>query len=207
MAAGMTYTSLLEDLQNYAERTDDPFVAQLPRFVMLAENKIATEVRGLGLQSYVTSTLNGNTIAKPARWRETVSLNITTANGRAFLFPRSYDYCRILWPNPGSTAQPKYYADYGFEHILVAPSPDQAYPFELCYHERPTPLDENNQTNWTTQYAPQLLLYATLIEANTFLKRPELLQMWTPLYQQAASGVVEGAKRNFTDRTQERNSP
>ena len=69
MAEALTYASLLTDVQTYCERTDNPFVAQISRFVMMAENRLASEVRGLGFQKYVTGTMSGNTIAKPERWR------------------------------------------------------------------------------------------------------------------------------------------
>lgn len=198
MAEALTYTSLLSDVQTYCERSDNPFVAQIPRFVMMAENRLASEVRGLGFQRYVTGTLTGNTIAKPERWRETVSLNITVGTERVFLQPRSYDYCRAFAPDPAVTGQPRYYADYGYEHYLIAATPDQNYAFELAYYERPEPLSDQNETSWTTQYAPQLLLYATLLEAQPFLKRPDTAQQWQALYDRALQGVAQETSRRVS---------
>lgn len=198
MAEALTYTSLLSDVQTYCERSDNPFVFQIPRFIMMAENRLASEVRGLGFQRYVTGTLNGNTIAKPERWRETVSLNITVGTERVFLQPRSYDYCRAFAPDPAVTGQPRYYADYGYEHYLIAATSDQNYAFELVYYERPEPLSDQNETSWTTQYAPQLLLYATLLEAQPFLKRPDTAQQWQALYDRALQGVAQETSRRVS---------
>ena len=201
MAEALTYDSLLTDVQTYAERDDAPFITQIPRFVMLAENKLASEIRGLGFQRYVTGSLATDTIPKPERWRETVSLNVTVGSNRVFLQPRTYDYCRTYWPDAAVTDVPRYYADYGYEHMLVVPTPASAYSFELTYYERPTPLDATNQTNWTTQYAPQLLLYATLLEAQPFLKRPDLLQVWQAAYDRALQGIAqESSRRTNADR-------
>lgn len=197
MAEALTYTSLLSDVQVYAERDDSPFVVQIPRFVMLAENRIATEARGLGLQKYVTGTLNGSTIAKPARWRETISFNVTIASERVFLQPRTYDYCRAFCPDSSVTGSPRFYADYGYEHFLVVPTPSSAYGFELAYYERPEPLSTSNETNWTTQYAPQLLLYATLLEAQPFLKRPERIAEFQALYDRALQGIAQESSRRI----------
>ena len=69
MAEALTYDSLLSDVQIYAERDDAPFVSQIPRFVMLAENRLASEVRGLGFQKYVTGNFSGNTLPKPSRYQ------------------------------------------------------------------------------------------------------------------------------------------
>jgi hypothetical protein len=197
MAEALTYSSLLSDVQTYCERTDAPFTTQIPRLVMMAENRLASEVRGLGLQKYVTGTMNGNTIAKPERWRETISLNITVGASRVFLQQRDYDYCRTFAPDASVLGVPRYYADYEYEHFLFVPTPLIQYEFELAYYERPEPLSDTNQTNWTTRYAPQLLLYGTLVEAQPFLKRPDLLQQWQALYDRALQGVAQESSRRI----------
>lgn len=143
MSEAMTYTSLISDVQIYVDRTDDPFVTQIPRFVMLAENRLASEVRGLGSQQYVIGAFSGNTLAKPSRWRETISFNFTNAAGeRVFLQPRTYDYCRAFWPDPATTGTPRYYADYAYEHFLIVPTPSTTFAFELAYYERPERIAE-----------------------------------------------------------------
>lgn len=197
MAEAMTYSSLVSDVIVYSERSDAPFSDQVPRFVMMAENRLASEVRGLGLQKYVTGTLNGNTIAKPERWRETVSFNITVASERVFLQQRTYDYCRAFCPDPAVTGTPRYYADYEYEHFLVVPTPTSNYAFELAYYERPEPLSDANETNWLTRYVPQLLLYATLLEAQPFLKRPERIAEFQALYDRALQGIAQESTRRI----------
>lgn len=209
MAEAMTYTSLVSDVIVYVERDDTPFTNQVPRMIMLAENRLAMEVRGLGIQQYVTGTLNGNTLPKPERWRETISLNLTVSGRRVFLQQRSYDYCRAYASDPTATDVPRYYSDYGYEYFFFAPTPDLQYAFELAYYERPEPLSEANNTNWITQYAPQLLLYATLLEAQPFLKRPERIQEFQGLYDRALQGLAQettrrlGADRASTSRVGE----
>ena len=195
MPEALTYNSLLSDVQTYCERTDSPFVTQIPRFVMMAENRLASEVRGLGFQKYVTGTLNGPILSKPERWRETISLSITTPDGLVFLQPRSYDYCRAFMSESSAPSTPRYYADYEYEHYLIAPTVATNFDFELAYYERPEPLGDQNQTSWTTRYAPQLLLYATLLEAQPFLKRPDAAQQWQTLYDRALQGLAQETSR------------
>lgn len=195
--AAMTYDSLIEDVQVYAERTDSPFVDQIPRFLMLTENRLAAEVRGLGVQKYVTGSINTATLAKPERWRETISFNVTSATGRIFLQNRSYDYCRAYNPTD-ATGVPRFYADYEYEHYLICPTPNQSYNFELAYYERPEPLSASNQTSWFTQYAPQLLLYGCLLEAQPFLKRPERIQEFQALFDRALQALAQESTRRVT---------
>jgi hypothetical protein len=80
------------------------------------------------------------------------------------------EYLREYWPDPAQEDVPKYYADYDYTHWLIAPTPDAAYNFEVLYYERIQPLDSANQTNWFTIYAPQAMLYGSLVEASMFLK-------------------------------------
>jgi hypothetical protein len=197
MAAVMTYDSLVSDIKAYLERggsTDTSVLAQIPRFIMLAQERIAREVKTLGTIQYVSSAFAaGNAVyEKPGRWRETVYFNFGTGTNndtRVALRKRNYDLLRMYWPDPTQTSQPEYYADYGFSHFLVAPTPDAAYPFELAYWELPVPIDSAQQTNWLTEYAPDLLLYGTLLETAPFLKDDDRVQLWMSMYDRAAKAL------------------
>jgi hypothetical protein len=80
-----------------------------------------------------------------------------------------------------------FYADYNSSNWLFAPSPDAAYPFEILYYELPPLLDDVVQSNWLTEYAPQLLLYGTLLEATPCLKNDERIQVWQAMYDRSAA--------------------
>jgi hypothetical protein len=54
----------------------------------------------------------------------------------------------------------------------------------VLYYERVQPLDSTNQTNWFTEYAPQAMLYGSLLQAMPFLKNDERMGMWQSQYQQ-----------------------
>lgn len=183
-AAVMTYDSLVADISSYLERTDQATLEKIPTFIMLAEQVIAAEIKFLGNLTPMTSTLVANqaVIDKPARWHKTVSMNVTVAGVRQPVFLRKYEYLREYWPDPTDTGAPRYYADYDYTHWLIAPTPDVAYNFEVLYYERIQPLDSSNQTNWFTIYAPQALLYGSLLQAMPFLKNDERIPMWQAQY-------------------------
>ena len=183
-AAVMTYSSLVADISSYLERTDQATLEKIPTFIMLAEQVIAAEIKFLGNLTPMQSTLVANqaVIDKPARWHKTVSMNVTVGGVRQPVFLRKYEYLREYWPNPTQTDAPKYYADYDYTHWLIAPTPDDDYAFEVLYYERIQPLDSSNQVNWFTIYAPQALLYGTLLQAMPFLKNDERIPMWQAQY-------------------------
>lgn len=197
MATTMTFTTLQEDVRRYLERgstfASDPIVhEQIPRLINLAERRIARELKIQGFINVVTGTLQTgvSVYAKPDRWRDTVSINIGTGaqnNTRKMLFTRAYEYLLRYWPDRTATSQPLFYADYDYTHWLYAPTPDADYPFEILYYELPPLLDDAVQTNWLTEYAPQLLLYGTLLEATPFLKNDERIPVWQSMYDRSAA--------------------
>jgi hypothetical protein len=151
---------------------------------MLAEQVIAAEIKFLGNLTVNTSNMvqSQPVIEKPARWHKTVSMNVTVAGVRQPILLRKYEYLREYWPNQTLEGVPAYYADYDYTHWLVAPTPASAYSFEVLYYERVQPLDVSNQTNWFTQYAPQALLYGSLLQAMPYLKNDERIAMWQAQY-------------------------
>ena len=197
MATTMTFDTLKQDVQRYLERgatyASDPVVyEQIPRLINLAERRIARELKIQGFIAVVSSVMvpGQSVYPKPDRWRDTVSVNMGTGASNANrtpLFTRVYEYLRSYWPNESLTATPLFYADYDYANWLVAPTPDQAYPFEVLYYELPPLLDDSIQTNWLTEYAPQLLLYGALLEATPFLKNDERIGTWQQYYDRAAA--------------------
>jgi hypothetical protein len=197
MATTMTFTTLQQDVRRYLERgttyASDPVVfEQIPRLINLAERRIARELKIQGFINVVSGTLQSGVAVypKPDRWRDTVSINIGTGNQnntRNVLFSRAYEYLLSYWPDRTATSQPIFYSDYDYTHWLIAPTPNADYPFEVLYYELPPLLDDVVQTNWLTDYAPQLLLYGTLLEATPFLKNDERIPVWQNMYDRAAS--------------------
>lgn len=186
MAAVMTYSSLVNDIETYLERTDAATLQKIPQFIMLAEQVIASELKFLGNLTVAQSTMIAGepVIDKPARWRKTVSMNVTVGGKKIPVLLRKYEYLREYWPDPVEEDVPKFYCDYDYTHWLVAPTPAQAYSYEVLYYERIQPLDSTNQSNWFTQYAPQALLYGSLLQAMPFLKNDERMAMWQSQYSQ-----------------------
>jgi len=183
-AAVMTYDSLVADISSYLERTDAATLAKIPTFIMLAEQIIASQIKFLGNLTVNTSNMVATQaiIDKPARWHKTVSMNITVAGQRFPVLLRKYEYLREYWPDATDTDVPKFYCDYDYTHWLVAPTPADDYNFEVLYYERVQPLDSSNQTNWFTTYAPQALLYGSLLQAMPFLKNDARIAMWQQQY-------------------------
>jgi hypothetical protein len=75
---------------------------------------------------------------------------------------------------------------------------------EVLYYAQPPLLDDSNQENWLTEYAPQLLLYAALLEAEPFLKNDERIATWQALYDRAAAMLNGEDLAKIFDRNSDR---
>jgi hypothetical protein len=201
-AVTMTYDSLVENIQSYLERNDTQTLDKIPLFIMLAEQVIASQIKFLGNLTVNASTMVANTsiIDKPARWHKTVSMDITVGGVRQPVLLRKYEYLRNYWPDNTLTGVPVYYADYDYTHWLVAPTPASAYSFEVLYYERVQPLDSTNQSNWFTVYAPQALLYGSLLQAMPFLKNDERSSLWQAQYDAVIAALSTEDKLRIADR-------
>jgi hypothetical protein len=207
MAYAMTFASLQVDLRRYLERgftlADDPYVyEQLPRLINMAERRIARDLKIQGFIVAVTTSLSAgvSTYAKPNRWRETISMTTKSGDTVTPVFTRSYEYCRNYWPDDTQTGQPQFYADYDYSHWLFVPTPNAAYDLEVLYYELPVLLDDTQQTNWLTDYAPNLLLFASLLEATPFLKNDDRITTWQNFYQSAANALNTEDLKKILDR-------
>ena len=206
--SSVTYTSLLSDLRRYLERgftqESDPYVyEQLPRLITLAERRIARELKVEGFIVPVTTTLQAgvSVYAKPDRWRDTVSMRIDANAIQA----RSYEYIRNYWPDDAQTGTPQFYADYDYQHWLIAAAPAVDTSIEILYYEQPRFLGDETQTNFITEYAPDMLLYGSLLEAAPYLKNDQRLQIWQSLYDRAAQALSGEDLKRIIDRTAIRN--
>jgi len=188
----LTYDSLTSTVLQYLERKDQAVVNFIPTAITLAEFEVAQEIKTLGQLEVVDSTMQtGNAvIQKPARWRKTVSMTVVDSSGnKQPLLLRKLEYLNNYWPVVTETDLPLYYADYDYDHWIVAPTPDAAYSFEALCYTRLQPLDSNNQTNWLTQNAPNAMLFGTLKQTAPFLKNDARLALWSQMFTEALNAL------------------
>jgi hypothetical protein len=171
----MTYDTLTDTVLQYLERKDSAVVNAIPVFITLAEFEIAEQIKTLGqLQVAETTMQAGNPLLqKPARWRKTVSMNVTINGKKQPVLLRKYEYLKNYWPDSSKTDVPLFYADTDWDHWYIAPTPAGNYDMEVLYYERIAPLSSTNQTNWITQNAPNAMLFGTLLQAMPFLKNDQ----------------------------------
>lgn len=219
MPTTVTYASLLDDCRRYLERggsalADPTVYDQLPRLINATERKIANFLKLQGMiEALVDPTglqVGTPVVTKPDRWRSTVSFNYGAGaanTSRTFLFPRGYEYCRAYWPDDSVRAAPEFYADYDLRHWLIVPTPDATYPIEVLCYMQPPLLDDGTQTNFFTDYTPNLLLYGTLLEAEPFLKNDERIPTWRDKWNDDGQALLGQDLQKILDRAAQRKAP
>lgn len=193
----MTYDNLVADVINYMERDDAQFVAQIPSLIGLAESAIAAELKTYMQMTVVETVLLQNEVilAKPARWRKTVSMK---TNGQPILI-RSQDFI-AQYQAESDPATPKYYADYDYNNWAFAPAPDTDYSIEIIYYSKIQPLDTNNQQNLFTRECPQAMLFGTLLQAQGYLKALDKLPVWKQYYEESLASLKKEDNARRVDR-------
>ena len=195
-----TYSELVTQIRDYCETDSNVLTTTIVNDIIEhAELKIFREIDLDVFKKYKTASLTSSDafVAMPgalpvdfefARYvhifSPSGSLGGLTDNERVTLQKKDSSYINEYWPNRTSTGIPKYYANWDNDTIILAPTPNAAYTIELAYNAQPTGLSSSNTTTWVSNNAPQLLLYACLIEAFKFLKNPDMLNIYTVSYKE-----------------------
>lgn len=101
--------------------------------------------------------------------------------GTTFMDFKDPSFLREYQNDDTVTGQPKYYALFDNGNFVISPTPDQDYSVQLSYFYRPQSLTAGSDsgTTWLSTNAETTLLYASLIEANIFMKgEPDVTQSY-----------------------------
>ena len=232
-----TYTTLTTAIRDYTEVDSSVFTqAIIDNFIMSAEFRINIELP-MDADRFVqegTLAADDNTINSPAGalFIRGVEVFNSTANSNGdgtWLEKKDQTYLseyvdRLTGTEGDLTGQdvtgfPKYYAMFGGATLktdttsggmYIAPTPDAAYRFRIYYNKMPVGLGSGatgNSTTYLSNYFPQGLFYACLVEAYGFLKGPmEMLTLYENKYKtsiQQFAGMQIGRRRrdDYTDGT------
>ena len=185
----MNYATLSAKIQEYVQSTETSFVANIPTFVQLAEERIYNSVQIPAIRKNVTGTMT-NTFPYfqlPSDWLSTFSLAVIdpTTGEYEYLLNKDVNYIRAAYPPPNSTGKPKYYAIWDDNTMILGPTPDQAYTAELHYYYYPASI-VNVSNTWLGTNFETVLLYGALREAYTYLKgEQDMMQYYEQKYQES----------------------
>ena len=201
----MNYAALVVAISDYTENTFQTVDVNL--FITQAEQRIYNSVQFPSLRKNVTGTLTASNkyLACPDDFLSPYSLAIFPVGGGdyTYLLNKDVNFMREAYPNPTSTGTPKYYALFGPAvsgstisnelTFILGPTPDTTYSAELHYYYYPESITtaSSGQT-WLGDNFDTVLLYASLVEAYTYMKGEQDMM---GLYNQKFMEALALAKR------------
>lgn len=185
----MNYSQLVSLIQEYCETTEQTFVANIPTFVQLAEERIYNSVQIPAIRKNVTGTMTASFpyFQLPSDWLSTFSLAVIdpTTGEYEYLLNKDVNYIRQAYPPPNSTGKPKYYAIWDDTSMILGPTPDLAYTAELHYYYYPVSIVTHG-TSWLGTNFETVLLYGAIREGYTYLKgEQDIMNYYEQKYQES----------------------
>jgi len=224
----MNYTQLTAAICDYTQNFDQDFVSNIPVFVKQAEQRIFNTVQFPSIRKNVTgvTSTNNKYLSCPGDFLAVYSLAVIDATGNyEFLLNKDVNFIRQAYPNPTSTAIPKYYALFGPTTtsdatplitdeltFILGPTPDAVYNVELHYYYYPESITvaADGQT-WLGDNFDSVLLYGSLVEAVTFMKgEADMVALYDGKYKEAlgmAKRLGDGMERQDAYRSGQYRQP
>jgi hypothetical protein len=185
----MNYSQLSQLIQDYCESTEQSFVANIPTFVQLAEERIYNSVQIPAIRKNQIGTLTpaNKYLSLPADWLATFSLAVIdpATNAQTFLLDKDVNFIRQSFPDPDDGGVPEYYAIFDKNTLILGPTPNSNYQVEMHYYYYPESI-VTASTSWLGDNFETVLLYGSLREAYTYLKgEQDMMQYYEQKYQES----------------------
>jgi hypothetical protein len=169
-----TYAQLKQAIEDYAEYSETSFVANIPLFIRLAEERILKNVQlNLFQKNQQGSMTTGNQyLACPGDFLAPFSLSITSSGDKSFLLFKDMDFVQTYNPDSSVTGTPLYYAQFDVNTFIIGPTPDADYVVDIHYLYRPASITAGAEdgTTWLSENAEMALLFGSLVEAYLYMK-------------------------------------
>lgn len=188
----MNYTELSTAIQDYSSNYETSFVAHIPDFIRMAEQRIFQEADlPVETQSYVFPVIQGQStldLTLAAGYISVDAISLTVSGRIQYLDNKTEEYVRTAYP---TTAQgvPRLYnvADTGT--VRFAPASNAAYSVDMRYYSYPTSIVTAINT-WLGDTFEFALFYGAMREAAAYLKEEvDIIQMYEARYLEALNEV------------------
>ncbi len=190
----MNYTQLVDLVKQYTQNEETSFVANIPVFVQLAEERIynAVFIPAIRKNQIGTLTPSNKYLTVPADWLANFSLSVIepVTNAQTFLMDKDVNFIRDCYPDPDDTGVPKYYAIFDDNTFILGPTPDSNYQVELHYYYYPESIVTAG-TSWLGTNFETVLLYGAVREAYIYMKGEQDMMVYYEQKYQESLGLLK----------------
>lgn len=183
----MNYSELAQQITDYLESNETSLVQNIPTFVRSVEQKVFNATQLPVVRSNVTGSLTASSpfLSTPLDYLSVFSLALNIPGNHQYLLNKDVNFLREAHPDQSDTGVPRFYAQFDDDTLIIAPTPDQAYPMQLHYFRYPDSIVDTG-TSWLGDNFSTVLLYGALVEANMYLKGDaELQQTYERRFQES----------------------
>jgi hypothetical protein len=225
----VTYNELFATIKGYTENdfpntqygnpsavsTNFTSKEQIDTFIRQAEQRIYNSVQFPSIRKNVTgTTTNGNKyLSSPSDFLAVYSMAVIDNSGNyEYLLNKDVNFIRAAFPNPADTGIPQYYALFGPTttndvvpvitnelSFILGPTPNAQYSVELHYYYYPESIVTAG-SSWLGDNFDSVLLYASLLEAYTYMKgEADVIANYEKRYNEAlmlAKRLGDGMERS-----------
>lgn len=181
-----TYSDLQDTVASYLARSD--VTDQIPVFIKFAEIRLRRELRMRQMltTATLTTTASDNTLTIPSDFLEARDIYVSGNPNQSM----EYVAPNVMSRSMRSTfaGKPSIYTVIGND-FQIAPIPDTVYTVKVLYYAAPDYLSDSNETNTFLTEVPELLLYASLIEAEPYIMNDPRLSTWISMYEKAVNQI------------------
>lgn len=185
-----SYSELKTAVANWLNRSD--LSAYITDFVMMGEKRIYRELRVRAMEASLSSAISSGVIAVPNGY---VELKFAYIDGSPVqrLTKKDPGWIYEYYSTRSANGKPNFIARE-VDNFIFGPYPDSAYTVKGVYYKRLDALSDVNTTNWFITNAPDLLLFASLAEAEPFLKNDERIALWEAKYDKIKNQIMSEDK-------------
>ena len=202
-----TYGGLKTLVANYLSRAD--LTSQIADFVTLAHKQLMRDLRGhprLQIRNAAFS-ITGEYVACPATFMALTSMHLNTTPRRAIQYMETDTQDRYYGESTGipafvsivaPTAAGSGDATGSNEYFRFAPVPGSTYTATIEYTAALPFFSADSgagSANWILVDAPDLYLYGTLLQANSYIRDDPRIALWAQAYQVALESVKSSGNR------------
>jgi hypothetical protein len=186
------YASLKTAVSDYLARSD--LSGFTPNFVQNCESTLYKSLRIRAMENALNVTIASGVAAVPTSpvyvELKYAYVDVSPVQSLDRVPP---DQVFAMYPVRSGAEIPSVIAVDG-SNFIFGPYPGN-YTVKGIYYGRLAALSDSNTTNWFTSYAPDLLLYGSLLEAEPFLKNDRRIPVWQAFYQRAYEAVQNEERR------------
>ena len=183
----MSFTTLKAGIADYIHRND--LTTQIPGFIALAENFMFRELNLREIETSVTGTTAGTTIALPSDFHSLVRITVTYG-GLEITLDKSTDH-NAYGANLGVPAS----YDMESNAIRLYPAPGTGTAYKIYYRATLAPLSLTVATNWLETNAADLYLYASVLEAARWCENDAVIARVQPMLAPMLDSVRKLSER------------